>query len=58
VGRAHGFISRVFLSSFAFVFYEGKRVLAGCLGTLMAVPDNGVSGLEISFKKLDMQSLS
>jgi hypothetical protein len=28
---AHRFISRVLLGSFAFVFYEGKRVFPGCL---------------------------
>jgi hypothetical protein len=29
---ARGFILRVFLDSFAFVFYECKRVFPGCLG--------------------------
>jgi hypothetical protein len=29
---ARGFILRVFLGSFAFVFYEGKRVFPSCLG--------------------------
>jgi hypothetical protein len=37
---AHGFILRVFLGSFAFIFYEGKRVPPGFLGTLMVVPDS------------------
>jgi hypothetical protein len=29
---ARGFILRVFLGLFVFVFYEGKWVLPGCLG--------------------------
>jgi hypothetical protein len=35
---ARGFISRVFLGSFAFVFYEGKRVFLGCLGDPYGCP--------------------
>jgi hypothetical protein len=35
---ARGFISRAFLGSFAFVFYEGKRVLLGCLGDPYGCP--------------------
>jgi hypothetical protein len=35
-----GFVLRVCLGSFAFIFHEFKRVSSGCLGTLMAVPDS------------------
>jgi hypothetical protein len=35
---AHGFILHVFLGSFAFVFYEGKRVFPGCLGDPYGCP--------------------
>jgi hypothetical protein len=35
---ARGFISRVFLGSFAFVFYEDKRVFPGCLGDPYGCP--------------------
>jgi hypothetical protein len=35
---ARGFILRVFLGSFAFVFYEGKWVFPGCLGDPYGCP--------------------
>jgi hypothetical protein len=35
---AREFILRVFLGSFAFVFYEGKRVFLGCLGDPYGCP--------------------
>jgi hypothetical protein len=35
---AHGFILRVFLGSFAFVFYERKRAFPGCLGDPYGCP--------------------
>jgi hypothetical protein len=39
---ARGFILRVFLGSFAFVFYNGKRVFPDCLGEPYGCPRHTV----------------
>jgi hypothetical protein len=39
---ARGFILRVFLGSFAFVFYKGKRVFPDCLGEPYGCPRHTV----------------
>jgi hypothetical protein len=46
---ARGFISRVFLGSFAFVFYEGKRVFPICLGDPYGCPRQRRSARHLNF---------
>jgi hypothetical protein len=45
--RHCGFILRVFLGSFAFVFYEGKWVSLVVYGALMTVPDSSPEHLRV-----------
>jgi hypothetical protein len=46
---ARRFISRVFLGSFAFVFYEGKRVFPICLGDPYGCPRQRRSARHLNF---------